>query len=476
MRRILSAARLRALAYAAAAAISGSQQLPAQAILQDVTLSPFVIGYNVVVNNGAVGGVMIDARGVVTRANTDAEDRLRVAREKALQPLSADLDRASELRKVSLRGLEQAITELRLKNQGVTDAIQNLAGLQRIRYVFVDPQRRDIILAGPAEGWKVGPQGAVVGRKSGMPVLQLEDLVFALRTAEAASKEPISCSIDPTSEGVQRFTRLVKTPGLAINDAALRRLEAAVGPQRITITGVPSDSRFARVMVAADVLMKRLAMGFEPSPVKGLPSYLEMLERGEGSVPQGTMPRWWLTPKYEPLLRDGEGLAWELRGPGVQAMTEDTLFTTEGNAKRTGKTNPLAKRWADAFTDKYGELSAELPIFAELRNCTDLAVAAALIAKHNLAAKARFDMPLLRSTSDIKPASLAVPKTIASQANAVRKGSQWIVTVSGGVEIDSWAIADKADTEASVPQKSAVTLAKTREISATPPPRRWWWD
>ncbi len=186
-----------------------------------MTLSPFVIGFVPVVNNGAVGGVLIDARGVVARADTDAQDRLRAAREKALQAVPAELDRASDLRKVSLRGLEQAITELRLKNRGVTDELQNLAGLQRVRYVFVDRERRDIVLAGPAEGWNVGPQGALVGRTSGAPVLQLEDLVFALRTAEAAGKEAISCSIDPTPEGVQRFTRLAGARGLAVNEQTL---------------------------------------------------------------------------------------------------------------------------------------------------------------------------------------------------------------------------------------------------------------
>src|SRR5262249_10184276 len=161
---------------------------------------------------------------------------------------------------------------LRSKKQDVTDEVQNLAGLLRVRYVFVDRERRDIILAGPAEGWKVGPQGAIVGRKSGAPTLQLDDLVFALRTAEAAKDEAISCSIDPTPEGVQRFTRLSKSLGPSLTDATLRRLEEAVGPQQITIHGVPEDSRFARVMVAADILMKRLALGFARPAVADSPS------------------------------------------------------------------------------------------------------------------------------------------------------------------------------------------------------------
>jgi len=152
----------------------------------------------------------------------------------------------------------------------------------------------------------------------------------------------------------------------------------------------------------------------------------------------------------------------------VQALTEDTRFGLDGTAKRTGKANPLAARWSEAFTDKYAELSGGLPIFAELRNCIDLAVVAALIVKHDLPRKARYAFPLLMSTGDIKPASLEVPKTIASQANMVRKGSQRIVTISGGVEINSWAAADKIEARADLSESRRQATAKTV--------RRWWWD
>ena len=85
---------------------------------------------------------------------------------------------------------------------------------------------------------------------------------------------------------------------------------------------MPTTSHFARVLVAADYRMKRLAMGFEPSPVRGLPSFLEMLPvSGRGM--SNMMPRWWLEPKYESVLRDADGLAWELRGGSVKAMTEE---------------------------------------------------------------------------------------------------------------------------------------------------------
>ena len=39
-------------------------------------------------------------------------------------------------------------------NQPLPDEVKYLAGLQRVQYVFVDPETKDVILAGPAEGWQ----------------------------------------------------------------------------------------------------------------------------------------------------------------------------------------------------------------------------------------------------------------------------------------------------------------------------------
>ncbi len=55
-------------------------------------------------------------------------------------------------------------------------------------------------------------------------------------------------------------------------------LEKALGRQQVTFTGVPATSHFASVLVAADYRMKRLAMNFEPSPVRGMPSFLQHVQ------------------------------------------------------------------------------------------------------------------------------------------------------------------------------------------------------
>ena len=442
--------------------------LPAAAqFVSSTEIRPFVVGIVPVVGPGGVGGVSIDAQGVVTRANVEALGRLHDARQRALAPIDSDVQATSRMRKVSLRRLAAALDELRLAKRPLDDVLQNVAGLTRVEYVFAYPEQDDIVLAGPAEGWLVDGRGNVVGRTSGQPVLQLDDLIVALRTAKGATRDRgISCSIDPGEEGLRRIKPLLHSRNL--NQALVARLEAALGPQQITVTGVPSGSHFARVLVAADFLMKRLGMDFEPAPIEGLPSYLKLLAARSAPPPKSAMPRWWMAPHYEPLLKDAEGLAWQLRGSGVQTLTEDGYLGSSGAAVNAGREDAIAKKWADAMTNNYGALAKALPVFAELRNCMDLAVVAALLVKEDLPAKAGCDLSLLLDEKRIALGEYPAAKTVDSRASLVRKGPDWILSLSGGVQVDSWSVLNRVET--------STELTNTRQQAASEKTQRWWWD
>ena len=233
-------------------------------------------------------------------------------------------------------------------------------------------------------------------------------------------------------------------PGLIRNDdkqALATGIEKALGIQRISVHGVPATSHFARVLVAADYRMKRLAMDFEPSPVRGLPSYLQMLPATARTVQS---PRFWLEPKYEAVLRDPEGLAWEFCGSGVKTMTEEDFLTAAGNVQHSGKAHPLAQKWANIMTDKYAELAVADPIFGELQNCIDLAIVGALVAKERLTEKAGNSLPTLLESPALKPDAFDAPKQVPSQASVLKKGRNWVISASGGVAINSWLVVDKA--------------------------------
>ena len=80
-----------------------------------------------------------------------------------------------------------------------------------MQYVLVYPEQQDVVLVGPAEGWRINDDGHAVGKTTGRPVIQLEDLLVALQTAWTGNA-PVSCSIDPTEEGTRAMQALLENP------------------------------------------------------------------------------------------------------------------------------------------------------------------------------------------------------------------------------------------------------------------------
>jgi hypothetical protein len=409
----------------------------------------------------AVGGISINPSGVLNNVDLDQQrDSIRVRAEGALDKIPAVLGEAAELRKVSLRQLEAAVEEFAKTGKPLPQDLKFLGGLQRIRYVLVYPDQKDIVLVGPGEGWKVEPRrGNIVGVTTGRPVLLLDDLLVALRTAKQAAQGGITCSIDPDMRRAAQLGRDTAHLPVGSNPQAVAAsAEQTLGLETIKFHGVPETSHFARILVAADYHMKRLAMNFDASPVRGLPSYLQMLPVGGRAGVSNMMQRWWLEPKYESLLRDAEGLSWELRGGSVQAMTEEDFLTANGGRQHTGKANRLAQRWADLMTKKYDELAVKEPIFGQLQNCMELAIVAALICKEDLLTKAGDSLPVLMDEKAFKADVYAAPKEVDSKASILGRH----IAVSGGVSIQSWLIvarAEKSDAPAAVRAKAAPAAA-----------------
>ncbi|MCA9271136.1 MAG: DUF1598 domain-containing protein [Planctomycetales bacterium] len=405
----------------------------------------------------SVGGVKIDPEGVLgPRTAKDASlHRAEVLRE--MKAVPDELGGKTELRKISLKRLEAVIADALKNKLGVLpDEVKYLAGLQRIEYVLVFPEDNDIVLAGPGEGWKVGESGEVVGVTTGRPVIQLDDLLVAFRTADSARRVGISCSIDPSEDGLNRLNALLRS--LKVFDASVpARVEQTLGPQKITLTGVPTDSHFARVMTAADYRMKRYAMKLEPAPVRGLVSFVDLTRGPTGNM----MPRWWLSCDYDAVARSEDGLAWNLRGAGVKTETENP----------DGAKDPIAQRWADLMTENYADLSTRDTVFGELRNLMDMCVIAALIQKEGLLEKASCSLPLITDPDSLLMTdSWNPPKSVATQASATKKGRNWVITASGGVLVDSWQVATDL-------QQQDAAVGEVRAAARRPADREpWWWN
>ncbi|MBS0208455.1 MAG: DUF1598 domain-containing protein [Planctomycetes bacterium] len=422
-------------------------------------------------NSGAllqqgVGGVSIDTDGTLKAAQVDQTNHLRQAMVEAMQPVPDALAPTAELRKISLRQLEQTVAALLADGEPLPDEIRYLAGLQSIRYVFVYPERKDIVLAGYAEGWLLDKRGNVVGRVSGRPVMRFDDLLVALRWALAGEqKGPIACSIDPSAEGMAKLqdiaAKLTNISQLSTDDLA-----KTLGSQAIRVEGIDASTHLARTIVAADYRMKRFGMKLEPSPVLGLPSYIDLLVRRSQ---QGLeTPRWWMVPNYLPLFTDADGLAWEIRGSSVTTMAEETLFAQNGARQGSQAASPEALQWANKFTEKYSHLAVKEPVFGELRNVMELALASALIIRHRLAEKADYRWQVFADASQLSPEVYDTPRTVPTQASITRKGTNYVISASGGVEIRPEQFLDRVE------RNPAVDTA--RQAATPKPDTAWWWN
>jgi hypothetical protein len=409
----------------------------------------------------SVGGVAIDVNGVVSAPTVKDERQLAQVRETALAKVPADLNAFTELRGVSLKQLEATIAKCRVEGKPIPEEVQFLAGLQRVEYVIVYPKKNDIVLAGPAEGWRIDALGNVVGATTGRPVILLDDLIVAMRTSESSRLEAISCSIDPTPQGMQRLQKLAsRLRTVGDPQSTISRLEDALGPQVVSVSGVPPTSHFARTMVAADFRMKRLAMNFQDAPMDNMPSFLHLVS---GSSKSSMTPRWWLAASYDALARDAEGLTWQLRGQGVQCMTEEDYFDASGHKQRSGKASPAAQRWAETLTERYSELADHDSAFGQLRNVMDLAVVAALIEKEELLVAAGLSLPTLLNETEI--AEYATPRQVATKASFVRRRGSYTISASGGVQMLPWHIADRTE------EVTGVSDVR-KKISVDP--TKWW--
>ena len=392
----------------------------------------------------SIGGVLIDADGML-RQTTLAERRAQFDRlRKDLRQVPDDLAAQNDLRKISLRQLDQQLQNV-IKNGGeLTDELRYLGGLQRVEYIMVFPAEQDIVLVGPGEGWEVSQSGEVIGSKSGLPVVLLEDLLVALRSTDNARETGISCSIDPTAEGRQALNAFLARQK-QFRRGIVEAVKKVMGPQQITLNGVAEQSHFAQVLVAADYRMKRLAMHLDASPIDDMPSFLELAKKRRGAL-TSMMPRWWLACDYQPLLRSEDGLTWQLQGTGVKAMTEDQLVHADGTVEQTGKTNPVAAEWAAGMTRNYDELATIEPVFGQLRNLMDLCVIAALMEKEGMRETAGCDLPVLYgSDGDSLLGRWSVPRWVPTESSVMKKGRSFILTASGGVQIDSWHFASQSE-------------------------------
>ncbi len=425
-------------------------------------------------------GIKIDADGIVSivRSAKNSErlnkKRLAALAAHAETNLAADLNQSSDLRKVSLVRLEMIHGECVDSGKAVPDDIKYLAGLQQIDYVFVDPDSKDLILAGPAEGFAPNALGRMVGVTTGRPVLQLDDLLVALRTLQRENR--LGCSIDPVPERLsalrQHLARNSRPGRTAAVKARFKKFARILGLQEVSIWGVPADSHYAQTLVEADYQMKRIAQGHLKTRIRGFKSHLSLLTARDSN----NMQRYWFVPKYDAILKSEDGNAFQLTGQRVQLLAEDEVVSASGKRRAAAKTSKSTTRFVQQFTEHLPEIAENLPVFAELQNLIDLAVVAALIREEGLAEKVGWTMSHFLDPERAQVTKGNVPRAVPTLANA-RKVSGRTVTglVGGGVVINPVQTLNDAGKQSDGSDRLE-SFSHAAIKQPRPEEHPWWWD
>ncbi len=425
-------------------------------------------------------GVFVDASGLLKRVAIDdsTAGSLTAAREKAKAASEpSNIRRDSALRKVSLTKLERQLQAHWAAGRKPDAAMLNLAGLQRVSYVFVYPDSRDIVIAGPAGDWTTDVEGRSVSASDGSPILQLDDFVVALRNAYDGSGR-FGCAITPTKDNlasVQSYLsesakRSLK-PGE--RDGWFKGLRTRLGRQEISVFGIDARTRTAQVLVEADYRMKLVGMGLEPGTL-GVTSYLDSVVVPEGGSPPATaVLRWWFTLNYDAVRSTKAGDAFSLYGPGVKVQSENELLTERGERIHTGESDALNSQFAQSFTKHYADLAKKYPIYAELRNVFDLALVAGVLKAQDLPGQIDWEMAHLLDGSRYRVKLGATPLTVETVMNhRLIDRKHIVVGVSGGVSVD---IQNLLQTHP-IKQDTYGQLEGDRTNAAPRADGPWWWD
>lgn len=437
-------------------------------------------GYSQTNSGIAAAGVVVDANGVVRMQRfedpTGRLTRQRLAEMKST--LTPELARPSKSRKISLTRLEATVAAALENGAGLTDEMRYLAGLTKIQYVFVYPESGDVVIAGPAEGFGTDLSGRVIGLTSGQSILELQDLIVAMRAFAPGSQgtAQIGCSIDPTEvglENMQNFLGQLARRGVQPGDAQMiaKGLKESLGGQVVSIEGISPRTHFAQVLVEADYRMKLIGIGLERPPVK-ISSYVS--KANPANVARNALQRWYFVPNYESVRVSEDALAMELVGEGVKLVGENEMVAANGTRAAAGRVDRASQLFVKSFTQRYTELAKKAPVYGQLKNLIDMSVAAAFMHTEDVFGQTGWEMSVFGDESKISVETYTVPETVGSAVNVVWKGNTLMTPIGGGVQIRP----ELALATSNIQQDKAGKVSAAHEsveVKAVPADQ-WWWD
>ena len=419
--------------------------------------------------NGGVGGIRIDANGLVDQSVTAALNGRELQKRlenSAARRLPSELNHTSELRKISLRELDAEIDRLISSGDPLPDAVLNLAGLTRIDFVFIVGESNDVIIAGPSEGFATLPDGRVVGTKSHRPVLCLDDLLVALRMS--ANRATFGCSFDPDPGRLAKTQQLLGQSKSANSAADAQKgflqIGGVLGNWNVSVFGIPESSHMEASFVEADFALKQLTTGDVNPQVRGFKSYLSLMRPNADS-----MRRWWFSPKYDSIETNADQTAWHLSGARLQVSAQDEIVDASGNRQDAPSTHVSLEKYAQQFTDKIPAIAENVASIAQLQNLVDLILTAAIIDRSRSEQRLNWQPLVFDDEQRLPLQEFGIPKETVSIVKVRMAGERTVLgLIAGGVVITPRKILAESK---SVINVDGLALPETKDHNSS-----WWWD
>jgi len=417
------------------------------------------------------GGVSIDAKGVMSR-NTELDRGMLNARQlnaaRSSYTLSHDVSAKSPIRCISVNRMEKAILE---SDGAITEEMKYLAGIYRITHVFYFPESKDIVIAGPAEGWFPGYENAMVTVSTQQPVCELQHLITAFRAYAPGTEGAgiVGCSIDPTEEENARLQQFQAQAARLNRQQFVQGVRESLGMQTVRVDGIPATTHAAQMMVAADYRMKRIGLELDASPVRQLQTFINHTVPSDSNA----LFRWYFVPDYDSVILTADRTGMELVGDGVRLVGENEVVSLTG--ERTvldGVLDPGSRAFTRSFTGLYPQIAQQALVFAQLRNWIDMLICAAHIHREDFYGQSGWSMAFFGNEEKYPLETFVAPTEVEPVVGVkpVRRGA---LTPVGGIVID----AEKAlDEEHAKPDANGKIAERKKQLTLNLPEDVWWWD
>jgi Flp pilus assembly protein TadD len=297
-------------------------------------------------------------------------------------------------------------------------------GITRLLGYINDPSNDDVLIVGSSD--------------KGSPPIELDDLIVGVRSVWRDGSTPL-VSLDPDPDNL-------------------------FGPQHVRIQGIPRQSQFAKTMLEADYLMKKILFGVEPVSSPGFVNLKQILTRG---FVKPVFNRFWLYP-IQPqtgdiqISSDGNSAFFI---SGVQVLSEEMLRTREGLIG-SGHTLGLAEEAAANFTHHYQQIGTQAGIYKKLHGLFDI-VLLSHVWKYT-----KINSSLLNRLVALPNREVTVPESyqgVSVKSYTSDRGDGFVL--GGGVQAKvgagphTWLVIDDAET-AALRQRSRA-LSASNELSVS---------